>query len=256
MQQTMTVPPVNAPGGDSSSHAADLDHVLRARSGDTQSFALLIERHQDTVFGVALAITSDPDMANDVSQDTFLAAWRGLAGLHDPTRTRAWLSGIARNLAKNAVRKMAREHEVRRETNDPDAVHAPVVDEREDARRLFARLRELPEKYRIPLILYYQEERSISEIAELLELSQSAVKKRLERGRDLIKDRVLGEMKSTLAGTRVRAGLGVAVVAMLGGPGSAATSTTTSTGHPASNPVAGSTTGIAKFVFAGVAACA
>src|SRR5438105_15414159 len=70
-------------------------------------FAALVEQHQRLVVGVAFAITRDRALAEDIGQDTFVAAWRGRDALRDRERVRPWLAGIARNLANNTVRKQA-----------------------------------------------------------------------------------------------------------------------------------------------------
>src|SRR6185436_1731792 len=92
----------------------DADLVNRARQNDREAFAQLVDRHQHLVVGVALSITRDRALAEDIAQEAFVAAWKSLAKLDDPARVAPWLAGISRNLANNAVRKQTRRaaHEV------------------------------------------------------------------------------------------------------------------------------------------------
>src|SRR6185503_706184 len=89
----------------------DADLVNRARQNDREAFAQLVDRHQRLVVGVALSITQDRSAAEDIGQEAFVAAWKSLAKLDDPSRVAPWLAGITRNLANSAMRKQARRKE-------------------------------------------------------------------------------------------------------------------------------------------------
>lgn len=81
----------------------DAAAVRRALDGDQQAFGRLYDEWFDRVFHLVRRIVRDQDMAMDVSQDAFLAAWRNLANLDDPASFGGWLLRIARNKALNAV---------------------------------------------------------------------------------------------------------------------------------------------------------
>src|SRR5438105_6017530 len=87
---------------------SDRDVVDRACAGDRAPFAALVDRYQRLVVGVALAITRDRALAEDIGQDTFVTAWKSLGSLDDRARPGPWLAGIARNLANNSMRKSNR----------------------------------------------------------------------------------------------------------------------------------------------------
>jgi RNA polymerase sigma factor (sigma-70 family) len=74
-------------------------------AGDAQAAAAFVRRFQPTIFGVALAVVGDRDLAEDIAQQAFERAWRH-AGLYDPRRgsVRSWLTRIVHNLAIDAVR--------------------------------------------------------------------------------------------------------------------------------------------------------
>ena len=78
--------------------------VERARGGDVGSFTELVQRHQRLAHGSAMAVVHDPDVAKDVAQEAFVAAWRSLPKLLDANKFPAWLRGIVRRQALHALR--------------------------------------------------------------------------------------------------------------------------------------------------------
>jgi RNA polymerase sigma factor (sigma-70 family) len=88
---------------------SDAELLEASRRGEHDAFAALIERYQGVVSAVSYSRTGDRALSEDVAQDTFIAAWRQLGQLREPSRLRAWLCGIARNLARKARQRTARE---------------------------------------------------------------------------------------------------------------------------------------------------
>jgi RNA polymerase sigma-70 factor, ECF subfamily len=86
---------------------ADLDGTLLARvaAGDRDAFAALMARHQDAVFRFARSITRTREDAEDVLQETFLAAYKSAAGFRGDSAARTWLLVIARNAAFRVGRR-------------------------------------------------------------------------------------------------------------------------------------------------------
>ena len=80
------------------------DSIVRAQADDLDGFERMIERHQRDVLRLCYAICGDPDRARDAAQRTWLAAWRGIGGLRDRDRVRAWLASIAVREARREVR--------------------------------------------------------------------------------------------------------------------------------------------------------
>ncbi|MEO6772821.1 MAG: sigma factor, partial [Kofleriaceae bacterium] len=97
--------------------ASDGELVEASRRGEQQAFGQLVARYQDLVCAVSYSSTGDHVLSEDVAQETFIAAWRQLAGLREPGRLRPWLCGIARNLARKA-RKARRRDEL---VDSPDS---------------------------------------------------------------------------------------------------------------------------------------
>src|SRR6187402_508340 len=87
----------------------DADLIEASRRGDMAAFGVIIARYQGAVCAVSYSKTRDRALGEDIAQDTFVSAWRQLGALRDADRLPAWLCGIARNLARLAVRRRARE---------------------------------------------------------------------------------------------------------------------------------------------------
>ena len=157
--------------------------------GSASAFEVLVRRYQSLVCSVAYSACGNLALSEDVAQETFWTAWRQRASLEQPDRLRAWLCGIARNLAKNARRKASRPVEsaeaqdvlTELSTDEPGPAEEAVS--REEESLVWQALERIPEAYREPLILFYREDRSVAEVAGALVLSEDAVKQRLSRGR-------------------------------------------------------------------------
>src|SRR3954468_17703030 len=86
--------------------------VRSAQRGDRQAFSLLVERHQRTVFGFLRARLTEAADGEDLCQEVFLRCYLGREKLERATTVGAWLTGIARNILREHVRKMSRRREV------------------------------------------------------------------------------------------------------------------------------------------------
>ncbi|WP_165073629.1 sigma-70 family RNA polymerase sigma factor [Paludisphaera rhizosphaerae] len=166
----------------------------RVCAGDRNAFERVVLRHQGIVAGVAYNACGDLAASEDLAQETFWAAWRSRESLEDPSRLRPWLCGIARNLAANAARRSNLGKNAATiegddlEGHDPNPADAAL--QREESAVIWGSLRDLPDLYREPLILYYRQDQSVADVAEALDLSEDAVKQRLARGRAMLRDRL------------------------------------------------------------------
>lgn len=163
-----------------------------AARGDQDAFARLVDATRVLVWSIVLAIVRDAELSRDVAQDVFLAAWRDLRGLRDPRSFLPWLRQLARHRAYHVMRTERRR--LRRITAvEADELLMAAVDAgppaddalaaREDRRILAAVLDELPDETREVVTLFYREGQSTAQVAELLGLSDAAVRKRLSRAR-------------------------------------------------------------------------
>ena len=148
-----------------------------------QTVEELAGRYRDNLFAAAFNVCKNAADADDIVQETFLQYYVAKKEFDSEQHIRAWLLRVAINKAKNVNHTFWRQHKVPLEDYMETLVFETPQDE-----TLFETVMKLPEKYRIVIHLYYYEEYSVAEIAEVLKLSQSNVKVRLSRGRKVLKE--------------------------------------------------------------------
>jgi RNA polymerase sigma factor (sigma-70 family) len=87
----------------------DSELTARAISGQRDAFAQIVLRYQSLVCSLAYSATGSLSQSEDLAQETFIAAWKGLPSLREPEKLRSWLCGIARNIIASAMRHKERE---------------------------------------------------------------------------------------------------------------------------------------------------
>jgi len=154
--------------------------VRRARDGDSRAMDLLVRRHHGVVYRVAFSVLGDRDGAQDVAQDTFLKAFRGLSGFRGDAAFRTWLITIATNEARGVLRRRVRRREIALDEASPLAERGPDPAERsvvaDEARRALRLLERLPEKQRLAVTLRVQEGLSFREIGDAIGSSEGAAR--------------------------------------------------------------------------------
>ncbi len=185
----------------------DSELALLALDGDRSAFSRLVDRYQGPIYRFALHFFRDPDRAEDVTQDTFLRAYRFLH-TYDPARRFAtWLYTIARNQCIDRQRERVRRDEVPADSVSPAALLGgrnqvsplEVLERREDWRRLVVAISDLPEKYKTPIVLCYLEGLPYQEIADIVGISLNNVKIRIFRAKKRLL-RVLEEQEGVEQG--------------------------------------------------------
>ena len=165
----------------------DEDRELLDRLGanDEAAFRLLVERHIDRAYSIALRIVGSAADAEDVVQDTMLKVWsRRGRWEHGRAKFSTWLYRVITNRCFDLLRRPRTEDvdgvpEV--QDHQPDAV---AVMERNEVSDLLERaMQRLPEQQRVAVILSYHENMSNNEIADVMETTVSAVEALLKRGR-------------------------------------------------------------------------
>lgn len=164
-----------------------LDRYRHARDDD--AFGALVRRHGPMVFGVCRRVLRDPHAAADAFQVTFLVLAKRAGAVRPPGVLGAWLYGVAVRTALKARGREARQREVERDYASQPRPDAPAADA-EVLRQIDAQLAELPEKYRLPLVLCGVEGLGKAEAAERLGLPEGTVSSRLARARDLLRGRL------------------------------------------------------------------
>ena len=142
-------------------------------------------QYRDMVYRIALHHFADSFDAEDAVQEVFLRLFIWGKPFESGEHLRRWLIRVTVNHCRDVLKSPWRKRWVSLDTL-PDQ---PVFDAPEQG-ELYQAVMALPEKYRVTLYLFYYEELSTKEIAELLELRQTAVTTRLSRGRELLKKRL------------------------------------------------------------------
>ncbi len=179
---------------------SDTALALAARARDKagkEAFVEIVRRHQTAVCAVAYGITGRMALTDDIAQETFLYAWKNMTALREPARLKAWLTKIARSTALDAMRREQRTDPLGDEVisiASPETSPDVATADAEDERLVWEALAELPENFRLPLALFHNEGQSIAVVAATLELSEDAVKQRLSRGREALREKVAARM--------------------------------------------------------------
>ena len=158
--------------------------------GSTQiSLPDLIEQHYIVLYKYAFRLSGSAADAEDLTQQTFLNAQLRMEQLRQPDHVRSWLFTILRNqFLKSVRRKPALPLTIEVPSSATDE---PLGNDFEiDSEQLQAALDDLPEDFRIPIILYYFNEFSYRQIAEQLEIPIGTVMSRLSRGKRWLRDRL------------------------------------------------------------------
>ncbi len=163
---------------------------------ESQEFRGLIETHQRMVFSIALRVTGEYGVAEEVAQDVFLELYRGGDKLENADHTKFWLRRVTVNRATDALRRKSRRPEAAAEewTEEQHVADAARLDPAVEA-RLEDLLRTLPEPMRIAVVLRHQEEMLPDEIAALLGQPVATVKSHLQRGLQLLRRKAAVTMR-------------------------------------------------------------
>jgi RNA polymerase sigma-70 factor, ECF subfamily len=172
----------------------DVQLVERALAGDQDACRLLVTRHERSVHNLVARMLRNPALAQDITQDVFIRAFRHLASYDPAHKFSNWILRIARNAAIDAIRRREPEW-VPLEADDghvspADTIPAPAgedgarrLERQEAARALEAALGRLRPEYREIIILRYHEDLSYDEIVEVTGLPLGTVKSFLHRAR-------------------------------------------------------------------------
>jgi len=175
--------------------ASDEQLMALAKEGEETAFSEFVRRHADTVHRWMTRAVGEQE-ADDLTQDVFLKAYRGLAAFRGEAPPRAWLASIADNAVKNRYRALSRFRRIFTGSRDEENSSEPTgrgTSPEEDARARESRrfvaeaLKLLPAEFRMPVVLRDLEEWSYEEIAHSLNLPIGTVKSRIARGRGQLK---------------------------------------------------------------------
>lgn len=169
----------------------------KAQRGDRQAFGVILSRYERPIFSFIYHFFQNPALCEDLTQETFLRAFRFIKSFRTKEKLSTWLFSIAKNLCIDELRRMRKGTTVDIDAVDPEALVAdgdsatdPLeasirIQEGELIHRAVARL---PEKYRICIILFYYNELSYEEISSVMKISLSNTKILLFRGKRMLSE--------------------------------------------------------------------
>jgi RNA polymerase sigma-70 factor (ECF subfamily) len=156
--------------------------------GEVEAYRILVERYRQQFGRYAISLLGDADLAADAVQEAFIRAYDSLATCRDPDRFGAWFFRILTNQCHSARSR-------RRDTVDVETAALEsgdrtdaAVERGELATRLDEAMRQLTQEQREAFVLKYVEERSYEEMAELLGVGADALKMRVHRAREALRD--------------------------------------------------------------------
>lgn len=146
-----------------------------------REFTAAAEQYLDMAYRLALSACGSAADAEDAVQNAMLRLWRTDTAFEGGEHLRRWIIRVTLNECRRITG-----HPWRRRSVPLESCPEPVLEDREK-RALWEAVVALPEKYRVPLYLYYYEGYAVDEVGELLDLKPSTVQTRLARGRERLK---------------------------------------------------------------------
>jgi RNA polymerase sigma-70 factor (ECF subfamily) len=171
---------------------ADLDSadVARVLAGDVGAFEGIVRRWQGPLVNMAWRYCRDRGRAEEMAQEAFLRAWRGLASWRSESSFSTWLFSIAANVYRSELKRFPAALPLD-EAAEPSAaaVQFSEFEQRGQNEALRRAVLALPVRYREPVILYYFHQMDMARAAQTMGLPEGTVKARLARARDLLRKR-------------------------------------------------------------------
>jgi len=192
--------------------------IQQAQNGDLEAFNQLVLRYQDGIYRYAMSLVNDHDLADDITQESFIKAFHKIKSLNGDS-FRPWLFKITTNTVRDMARRSARhpmiplhpKDETGEDAESPEWLIAPNVSventvlANESSARLYQLLSELPEVYRSILTLIDLQEMDYIEAAKILNIPMGTVKSRLARARLHMKGKLQDANQQPAFANRLRA---------------------------------------------------
>jgi RNA polymerase sigma-70 factor (ECF subfamily) len=169
------------------------DWLRLLRSGDHKAFAEFIDKYKETVFMCCRRLGLREDEAEDVTSETFMAAYNGLGRYSSRAELSTWLWAIAYRQAVSFLRKNRRQWQLEVEPDgqiagSKEQEPAAAIQSKETGKMVWEAVERLPKLWAVAVILYYREEKSIAEIAKIMQAKENTVKTYLFRAREKLKE--------------------------------------------------------------------
>jgi RNA polymerase sigma-70 factor, ECF subfamily len=162
---------------------ADRWLVNKARAGDMDAYEVLVRRHRDRIYRIALRMLGDRHDAEDIAQDVMIQVWTALAGFTGSSAFTTWLYRIVVNRCLNQIRRRRWTRPVLEGDPQPVAGAEDMVIARQRAGAAMEAIAALPPDQRAVIVLHQLEGLTYREVAAVVNISEDAVRGRLHRAR-------------------------------------------------------------------------
>lgn len=168
--------------------------VSECIAGNEAAIEMFVRQYETSVFRLALSIVGDEAEANEITQETFLAALRALRSYHEQQSFKAWLYTIALNQSRSHLRKRKALENLRNtltaifriETQKQKSPEESVIGNQKEE-QVWRALNQLEEPFRIVMILRYFHELPIAEISQILAVNEGTIHSRLHTARERLR---------------------------------------------------------------------
>lgn len=180
---------------------SDAQLITAYLEGNEESLAVLIKRYLKPIYSFAYTYARDEAQAQDITQETFVKAWKSIKKFDQSKSFKTWLFTIAKNTALDALKKKrtipfsafeneAGENMLTETLADPSPSALEILQNLDKTKSLAMTLEKLPSKYREILVLYYTQHLNFREIAERLNISLNTIKSQHRRALIVLKKKL------------------------------------------------------------------
>jgi RNA polymerase sigma-70 factor (ECF subfamily) len=169
--------------------------IHRLQSGDSEAFADFIARYQQQVFLCCRTLGLNPAEAEDVASETFMAAYQGIGKYTGKAKLSTWLWKISYNKAISYIRQKIRRKKLQEKMQDEYTEIQKDEDSSPSAEIVWGAVQKLPQDQAMAIVLFYRQEKTIKEIANIMKKGQNTVKIHLFRGREKLKELLVDKIE-------------------------------------------------------------
>jgi RNA polymerase sigma factor (sigma-70 family) len=181
-------------GGNIRLEKSDIELISESISGDQDAFAEIVSRYKKLVYSVVYNIMDDKQEVSDVSQEVFIRIYKSMDRYNPEFKFSTWCVKIATNLCLDTLRKRKVTY-VPLEDAEGICSNSETPEDKalrmERSRRIREAITELPEKYRIPIVLFHQNGMSYEEMVKILNEPMTIIKNRLYRARLMLREKLM-----------------------------------------------------------------
>lgn len=180
---------------------SDTDLIQKCLAGDQDAFYELVVRYKKLIYSVVYNMIHDKQEVNDISQEVFIRIYKSLDRYNPEYKFSTWSVKIATNLCLDILRKKKIDSvsidEIAGVSSKADTPEIKYI-KKEKSQIIREAVASLPEKYRVPIVLFHQNGLSYEEMAKVLNEPMTIIKNRLYRARLLLREKLSGDRKEEI----------------------------------------------------------